>query len=276
MRFDNWLKDLTSGSTYFPPLLGSPATGLTGGYGESLLGASPDQLRKWGYTVTSVPNVDGRIERCLPLTFGAQTRCWAQLDEYLMTEVLPLVPLVSITTDRIVSARVAGFTFDQSPSSPLPALDRIVLRHTVPSPSPVPSFPVPSIPDGTYRFTITKSDLHRFDPHYDPGSVDENTGTVTVQIRSGSFEFASSADHTIYEPISTGIYRGEGDEVTFQVQYPPNNAITLPTERWSFDGTALHFSLVSCGDLQKIDPHNPDICGDFRVTFEAHPWVKVG
>src|SRR5207249_1700902 len=110
----------------------------------------------------------------------------------------------------------------------------------------------------------------------DPGGVDENTGTITAYLRNGRFALVASADHPIYNPIEAGIYQGSGDQVTFEVQQPSFNAITLPTERWSFDGQALRFRLVSCSDLQKIDPHNPSVCGDFRVAFEAHPWVKVG
>src|SRR5881227_2134860 len=119
-----------------PFLFGSPATGLTDVYGDSLLGASPSSLRRWGYQVTSVPNVDDRIAACLPLTFGAQLRCWADLDEYLMTQVVPWVPLVGFTSGRVVSARLAMFSFDQAWGYPLPALDQIA---TGPSPAPSPA-----------------------------------------------------------------------------------------------------------------------------------------
>jgi ABC-type transport system substrate-binding protein len=276
MRFDGWAKDLTSGSTYFGPLFGSPATGVTSGYGNPLLGAGPATLRKWGYTVTDVPNVDAQIERCLPLTFDAQVRCWAQLDQYLMTEVVPWVPLITQTTGRITSSTVAALTFDQSDSAPMPSLDRVVLRSGTATPvSPAPSFPVPSIPDGVYRTTLTRADLYRFDPHYDPGGVDENTGTVTIYARRGQFELVATADHPIYNPLATGIYRGVGAQVTFEIQQATFNALTLPTERWSFDGHALHFSLLSCRNLDHLDPEAPHLCEDARALFEAHPWEKV-
>src|SRR5207247_9833177 len=122
------VQGLGRGATYFPFLFGSSATGVTDGYGESLLGASPSALHRWGYKVAVVPNVDGRIQACLPLTFGAQLRCWADLDQYLMTEVVPWIPLVGLISGRVVSDRLARFSFDQAWGFPLPALDQIALR----------------------------------------------------------------------------------------------------------------------------------------------------
>jgi peptide/nickel transport system substrate-binding protein len=157
LRVDGWIKDLVSGATYFPFLFGSPATGVTDGYGESLLGAPPSALHRWGYKVAVVPNVDGRIEACLPLTFGAQLRCWADLDQYLMTEVVPWIPLVGLTSGRVVSDRLARFSFDQAWGYPLPALDQIAVKAASnPGPIPQPSISVPSIPPGRYQVTITR------------------------------------------------------------------------------------------------------------------------
>ena len=276
IRFDGWFKDLTSGATYFPFLFGSPQTGLTESY-NSLLGASAKQLHGWGYTVDSVPNVDDRILNCLRLAFALQVRCWADLDQYLMTQVVTWVPLVSVTTGRDVSARVKDVSYDQSSSTPLPSLDRIVLAQE-PSPpsSPPVTGPVPGIPEGVYRTTITKADLFRFDPHYDPGSIDENTGTTKIYLRNGWFEFVQTADHPIFNVINVGTYRGEGNRVGFTVTGPEWNAISTPPMRWRLDGGALHFRFLGCGNLNTLDPHAPHLCDDIKVFYEAHPWVKVG
>ncbi len=277
LRLESWLKDLTSGSTYFPPLFGSPAVGLTRGFGESLLGASPAQLHLWGYPVASVPNVDARIEACLPLAFGAQTQCWARLDQYLMSDVVPWLPLLSLTADQIVSSRVTAFAFDQSASTPVPALDRVALHPGVaPPPSPLPSFAVPAIPDGVYRFTISKADLYRLDPKTDPQSIDESTGTFTIRLDHGKFAWVQNASHPVYGPAATGIYQGAGDRVTFETQAPADSALMLPSERWTFDGHELRFTLVSCRDLDHLDPSAPRLCEDTRTFFESEPWVKVG
>src|SRR5207247_2146359 len=267
MRIETWLKDLTSAATWFPVLFGSPATGVTQSYGNTLVGAPPEKLKEWGYRVRSVPSVDNRIEACVPLTFGTQLQCWAQLDQYLTTEVVPWIPLVSLTTSRVTSARVGSMSFDQAPSTPQPALDRIALRAGseagLPSPAPTPSN-VPAIPNGRYRFTIAKQDLVRFDPHYDPGSFDENTGTVTILIEDGQWEFVEFANHPIYRPLNIGMYHGSGDRVVFDTIAPPANAIPTPEMSWSFDGSALHLKFLSCGNLNRLDPSAPHLCDDIR------------
>jgi peptide/nickel transport system substrate-binding protein len=276
MRVDEWIKDLVSGGTYFPFLFGGPEVGA-GDYGEGLLGASPAQLRRWGYQVASVPNVDERINACLPLTFGAQVRCWADLDQYLMTEVVPWIPLVGLVSGRVVSDRVARFSFDQAWGFPVPALDQLAVRPgSTPGPAPHPSLSVPAIPAGRYRVTITKSDLHRFDPHYDPGGIQENTGTVTITLRpDGWFESWATADHPLYFPLGVGTYTGSADSVTFTTVAPVLNALATPPMHWSFDGKALHLTFLGCGNLNELDPGAPHLCDDIRVLYEAHPWVKV-
>ncbi len=41
---------------------------------------------------TEVPNVDDRVEACLPLVGSAQFECVASADQYLMENVVPWVP----------------------------------------------------------------------------------------------------------------------------------------------------------------------------------------
>ena len=214
----------------------SPAVGVGNDYGSVLLGAPAGLLKKWGYSVRSVPNVDSRVEECLPQSFGSAARCWAGLDQFLMTNVVARVPLVVLTTGRVAPTRVSGLTFDQSDAEPMPSLDRVMLTGAPPSPSPTTLLQVPGIPDGLYRTTITKADLYRFDPHYDPGGVDENTGTTTISLRGGWFETIQSADHPVYNPIGVGTYTGTGDRVVFDLLEPSYNAINTPDMRWTFDG----------------------------------------
>jgi ABC-type transport system substrate-binding protein len=92
----------------------------------SMLGAGTEQLERFGYRVGHVPSVDDKIAECRPLVGGAQIRCWAQLDQLLMTRIVPWVPYQFVKNTRAVSDRVARFSFDQLTS--LPALDRIALR----------------------------------------------------------------------------------------------------------------------------------------------------
>ncbi len=96
-----------------------------GGSNTSLLGATPQQLRQWGYSVPSVPSGQERLQVCLERRRVARTECWAELDQYLMTEVVPRVPYMSMSHSQVVSERVVSYSFDQFAG--LPALDRIAL-----------------------------------------------------------------------------------------------------------------------------------------------------
>jgi peptide/nickel transport system substrate-binding protein len=120
-----WLKDFINGSNFFIPLF--DREGITGGNNVSLLGATPKQLKEWGYDVTSVPSIDDKIQECLPLVGTEQVQCWAEADQILMEEVVPWVPYLSESYVRTVSERVASYSFDQFTSSP--ALERIALRR---------------------------------------------------------------------------------------------------------------------------------------------------
>lgn len=41
--------------------------------------------------VVDVPNVNDRIEACIPLVGAARLQCWAAVDQYLMEKVVPWV-----------------------------------------------------------------------------------------------------------------------------------------------------------------------------------------
>ena len=120
--------DTLNGAGVFPFLFYGPLVGGSSGLTGSLVGASAQQLAKWKYTVTNVPNVDGKIEECLRLTAGAQIQCWAETDQLLMETVVPWVPYLFEGQFQAVSNRVARFTFTQSGFFVLPAFDQIALK----------------------------------------------------------------------------------------------------------------------------------------------------
>jgi len=122
----NWLAtDFPGGSSVFIPMFYGPNITESWNYNVSLLGATSEQLRAWGYAVDGVPSVDERIKGCQRLVGAAQGPCWAELDQYLMEEVVPWIPLFFTEADFPVSERVASGSFDQRTG--LPALDRIAL-----------------------------------------------------------------------------------------------------------------------------------------------------
>jgi peptide/nickel transport system substrate-binding protein len=121
---NGWLSDFPNGSQYFTDLFHGGPGDL--GANDSLVGATREQLRQWGYRTTAVPNVDDRIDQCEKEAGRLQAQCWAQLDQYMMQDVVPAVPLFFAEIRRIVSDRVARMSFDQFTS--MPALDQIALR----------------------------------------------------------------------------------------------------------------------------------------------------
>lgn len=115
----SWGKDYPSGST-FGNLF---ASGSPDNY--ALVGAATGDLKKWGYPVTSVPSVDDKVKGCGTLVGDRQAPCWAELDQILMEQVVPWVPLLVEQLAQPVSERVVNYSFDQANS--MPALDRIAV-----------------------------------------------------------------------------------------------------------------------------------------------------
>jgi ABC-type transport system substrate-binding protein len=95
-------------------------------YNLSMVGATPEQLKRWGYEVAEVPNVDARVEACLPLVGAAQFQCWAGLDQYLMENVVAWVPYADLRYASLGSPRLASYSFDAFANEP--ALDRLAVR----------------------------------------------------------------------------------------------------------------------------------------------------
>ena len=102
------------------------AIGSNASSNYSLAGATPDQLRSWGYSVTGVPSVDDRIAQCVLLVGAPQKRCWTVLDQYVTENVVAYVPLVALNTVDIIPSRVVNFSYDDSAS--VPALDHVALQ----------------------------------------------------------------------------------------------------------------------------------------------------
>lgn len=118
-----WGKDYPSGSDYFTALFSHD--GVAGRTDFSYLGATPQELHSWGYAVTAVPSVDDRIRECVSLVSGAQARCWAGVDEYLVDKIVPSVPILADNYIEVIPARVTAYSYDQA--FDLPALDRVVV-----------------------------------------------------------------------------------------------------------------------------------------------------
>jgi len=108
-----WIQDYPDAYTFGPPLFGSESL-YPACCNYSALGATPDQLKEWGYSITSVPSVDDQLAACAATPVGDErTQCWADLDKYLMEEVVPWAPRSFTNINEIYSANVVNHSFDE-------------------------------------------------------------------------------------------------------------------------------------------------------------------
>jgi peptide/nickel transport system substrate-binding protein len=120
-----WFKDYSDAYTFGFPLFHSSAIGSAN---YALVGASPDLLRKNGYTVTEVPTADAEIEACTAEPVGeSRIQCWAELDKHLMENVVPWIPFLHDTDVRIVGPRIQGYV--ASASVGLISIDQVAISE---------------------------------------------------------------------------------------------------------------------------------------------------
>lgn len=110
----SWSKDFADPSTY-APLFSSGSIIPKGNVNYSLVGLTPELAREVGATgtVSGIPSVDGEIERCARLLDADRIACWADLDRWLMEEVVPWVPYLDRTNVDVVGPAVAQYGYDQ-------------------------------------------------------------------------------------------------------------------------------------------------------------------
>jgi ABC-type transport system substrate-binding protein len=113
-----WIPDFPSAAGYLAAFFASDGTFTT-----TRLGARPDQLRRWGYDVTSVPSVDAAVGRCAQEVGSTQPTCWARLDQYIVSQLMPAVPISFLGRLLLSSPSIGPFPWDEVTSQP--ALDRI-------------------------------------------------------------------------------------------------------------------------------------------------------
>ncbi len=269
MVMGTWAKDFPSASTFLPVLFGGDQ--IQGGFNPSMLGASARMLRRDGYDVRTVPSVDDRIAECEQQVFQAQVRCWAEFDQYLSEEVVPIVPLAQTFQGWATSERVRGFSVDAAIASPMPSIGAMWVEGEAPVPATAVPQPVPppGMPDGLYRTEVTEEDFRAVGGDFPEDFVASLTGVHTITLDDGWFEVHStSEEHVIWDPIQIGTYEGSGSGVRFHTRAPFD--ATTPVLRWTVDGDALRFQEPSCG------PQTGELdCAYLRLLFAEHPWSFV-
>jgi peptide/nickel transport system substrate-binding protein len=288
-----YIIDFPDGANWFPWLFRSAmiecaepyaSVGLCGNF--SLVGVSPEQLERWGYPVRDVPNVDSRIERCLTMFGRDRPECWADLDSYLMEEVVPSIPIAVLTATHLSSGRVDALVVSEV--TRLPALDRIAVPGGPPGPPPVlatfaePNLPPgePGIPEGTYTVEISREDA-ALAGMPDGGARCRSffataacaAGTYSLTVTGTRFTIRSDAPATsCVTGLSTiapgpirGTLRSTGRHVVFEGRAPCAGFAWVL--RASYDDPYLAFEVVAEA-AQQGD-------GYMRLIFETHPWRTV-
>ena len=121
----SWGKDYADGFTFAPPLFSQSAIGPESCCNDPMVGVTEEMLRDRGYDPVQVPSAEEQIQRCVPLTAEERFQCWADLDRYLMEDVVPWAPYLFDNNVVVVSSRVSNWSFDQFAG--LPALDHLAV-----------------------------------------------------------------------------------------------------------------------------------------------------
>jgi hypothetical protein len=77
----------------------------------TMVGATPEQMTKYGYDITDVPSMDTQIDQCITLIGDDRVKCWADADKYFMENIVSIVPYTFSNTTNVVSSRVQNYTF---------------------------------------------------------------------------------------------------------------------------------------------------------------------
>lgn len=251
-----WQKDYLNAANYFVPIFSSsglPNAEAGTSFNWTLVGASRDQLRGWGYT-TTVPNVDDRLNQCQSLTGGAGVQCWATFDQYMMKEVVPWIPVYSESAAIVTSPRVVAYSYDQFAA--MPALDQIAVRPGTQAPkleSLAPTSPI----EGIWQTAHLTQDVivKGFESG---GGSEKDAGAFFTQLGGGAKQYAiitlvlQRGALTEFEggdgkpPIqgSNADYKLSGNDTIVVTSGP-----CVASYRWEIRGSVLQLSphkLVGC------------------------------
>jgi peptide/nickel transport system substrate-binding protein len=103
-----WGKDYADGFTFASPLFSRSAIGPNSCCNDTMVGVTASMLKERGYPPVAVPSAEQQVSKCIPLTGDARFQCWADLDTYLMEDVVPWVPYLFDNDVVIVSKNVTN------------------------------------------------------------------------------------------------------------------------------------------------------------------------
>jgi peptide/nickel transport system substrate-binding protein len=83
---------------------------------DSIMGATLDQLKGWGYTDATGPTLgaEDQLAQCLPAQGDDRTTCYEGVDKYLMENVVPWIPFRFANQVGLTSTRVLNYHMNAS------------------------------------------------------------------------------------------------------------------------------------------------------------------
>jgi peptide/nickel transport system substrate-binding protein len=124
----SWGKDYADGDTFASPLFSQAAIGPQSCCNDPMVGVTDEMLQERDYDPVAVPSAEDQIDKCKPLTGDERFQCWADLDTYLMEDVVPWVPFLFDNNVVVLSENVTNWSFDQFAG--LPALDHLAVSSS--------------------------------------------------------------------------------------------------------------------------------------------------
>jgi peptide/nickel transport system substrate-binding protein len=113
-----WLKDYPDAFTFFYPVMYGPNILDQYNTNYSMVGATPEQMTKYGYSIKDVAGMDDQIKKCFPLTGDERISCWSDADKYLMETVVPIIPMLFSNSVYITSDRIVNYTYSAYNDAP--------------------------------------------------------------------------------------------------------------------------------------------------------------
>jgi TRAP-type C4-dicarboxylate transport system substrate-binding protein len=128
---------------------------------------------------------------------------------------------------------------------------------------------LPQLPDGSYRVSVTASDLERYGA--EPGHAADNAGTSTLTIRRGTYAlriiFAADPKGRP-EPAQAGSVRGTAHTLVFIPRCPAGASCGPVPPPYSFGYKFSHGTLTMTAGAGLTDPIS-------LGTFASHPWLRI-
>ena len=114
-----WGKDYPDASTFVGVLFSGEAL-CEGNYNYSLVGLTKENADECGIDYPyEPPSINDQVTECNEIPQGDErVQCWAEIDQFLMEEIVPWVPYLEANANYATSGDVTQYVFDQFTTTP--------------------------------------------------------------------------------------------------------------------------------------------------------------